>query len=121
MNKKLIIPIILSIIILSFIIVFLRNKENNNVQQGEIVLYYGNGCLHCAIVDEYINKNNIREKLRFKEKEVYFNKENAKDLAEKAKICGISLDYIGVPFLWDGSKCYVGDKEIIDFFSQKIK
>ena len=132
MKNKVIIPTILFIVvfILSFA-VLLQNKENdlsdNNIVQdnrqtekSQIILFYGDGCPHCAIVEDYIKENNIKEKLSFGEKEVYYNQNNAKELEAKAKICELPIDSIGVPFLWDGSKCYVGDQEIIDFFNGKI-
>ncbi len=52
-------------------------------------------------------------------KEVFKNKDNAALLATKAQACNIATDQIGVPFLWDGTKCYVGDEDIINFFKQK--
>jgi len=131
MNKKVIIPTILFIVVFAFSLAILfLNKKNglsdNNIQnnrqteEDRIILFYGDGCPHCAIVEDYIKNNNIKERLSFKEKEVYYNRKNADDLAAKAKICGIPTNYLGVPFLWDGSKCYVGDQDIIDFFNQKI-
>ena len=127
MKNKIIIPTILFIVVFILsIFVLLQNKDNNTVQdnqqteEGQIVLFYGDGCPHCAIVEDYIKENNIKEKLSFGEKEVYYNQNNANDLAQKAQMCGISTDSIGVPFLWDGLKCYVGDQEIIDFFNGKI-
>jgi glutaredoxin len=131
MNKKVIIPTILfiAVLVFAFIILF-KNREdnlsNNSAEENQqpketqIILFYGIGCPHCAIVEDYIKNNNIKERLSFEEKEVYYNRKNADDLAAKAKICGIPTDYIGVPFLWDGSKCYIGDQDIIDFFNQKI-
>jgi len=127
MNKKIIIPTILFIIILifSFIIILkdkknsLANDSNNSLPESQIVLFYGTGCPHCANVEKYIRENNIKDKINFEEKEVYYNRKNADDLVAKAKICGIPTNYIGVPFLWDGEKCFVGDKDIIDFFKQK--
>jgi len=127
MKNKVIVPTILFIIVFILsIFVLLQNKDNNTVQnnrqteESQIILFYGDGCPHCAIVEEYIKKNSIKEKLSFGEKEVYHNQNNANDLAQKAQICGIPTNSIGVPFLWDGLKCYVGDQEIIDFFNQKI-
>jgi glutaredoxin len=131
MKNKVIIPTILFIVVFILsIVVLLQNKENdlpdNNTQdnqqteESQTVLFYGDGCPHCAIVEDYIKENNIKEKLSFGEKEVYYNQNNANDLAQKAQMCGISTDSIGVPFLWDGLKCYVGDQEIIDFFNEKI-
>jgi len=122
MNKKVIIPTILFIIVLIFsVVILLENKESNHpAEQSQIVLFYGDGCPHCAIVENYIKESNIKEKLPFEEKEVYHNQKNANELADKAKICGLPTDSIGVPFLWEGEKCYVGDQEIIGFFNQKI-
>jgi len=122
MNKKVIIPTILFIIVLIFsVVILLENKESNHpAEQGQIVLFYGDGCPHCAIVEDYIKNNNIKQKLSFEEKEVYYNQNNAKELEAKAKICGLATDSIGVPFLWEGEKCYVDDQEIIGFFNQKI-
>jgi glutaredoxin len=131
MNKKVIIPTILFIAVLIFaFIVLFENKEDNlpnnaaeenqRAEESQITLFYGDGCPHCAIVEDYIKNSNIKERLFFEEKEVYYNRKNADDLAAKAKICGIPTDYIGVPFLWDGLKCYVGDRDIINFLNQKI-
>ncbi len=95
------------------------SPENPAVQEGGIVLFYGDGCPHCALVDEFIKNNGVKDKVSFEEKEVYSNRSNAEQLAAIAKKCNIPQDSIGVPFLWDGSKCLVGDKDIIDFFGKK--
>lgn len=87
--------------------------------QEEIILFYGDGCPHCAIVEEFIKENKIDEKISFSQKEVYFNKQNSSKLVEKAQICGFDTDSIGVPFLWDGTGCLVGDQDIVDFFKLK--
>ena len=42
-------------------------------QEDGIVLFYGTGCPHCALVNDFIQKNGIKEKVAFKEKEVYCN------------------------------------------------
>jgi glutaredoxin len=108
---------------------FLKRHNNapssnnfSNSTFSKIVLFYGIGCPHCAKVEEFINENKIKEKIAFEEKEVYFNKENAKQLIEVAKKCGFNENEIGVPFLWDGEnqKCIIGDKPIINFFKEKL-
>ena len=131
MNKKVIIPTILffAVLIFAFIVLF-ENKEDNlsnntaeenqRTEESQIVLYYGEGCPACAVVEDYIEKNNIKERMEFEQKEVYYNKMNADELVERAKTCGISANSIQIPFLWDGLKCYVGDRDIIDFLNQKI-
>ncbi|PIR67099.1 MAG: hypothetical protein COU51_00290 [Parcubacteria group bacterium CG10_big_fil_rev_8_21_14_0_10_36_14] len=92
-------------------------EENQSADQ--IILFYGDGCPHCTIVEEYIKENSIGDKISFAQKEVCYNQNNAKKLGAKAKICGLPTDSIGVPFLWDGEKCLIGDQDIINFFKQK--
>ena len=97
-----------------------QQANGTNQETNGIVLYYGDGCPHCAIVEEYIKENSIGDKISFTQKEVYYNQNNAKELEAKAKICGLPADSIGVPFLWDGEKCLIGDQPIIDFFKLKL-
>ncbi|MBU1089693.1 hypothetical protein KKF38_02785 [Patescibacteria group bacterium] len=125
MNKKLWFTTILFIAVLIFAVILLSQEENKNQPtdqqntQSQIILFYGDGCPHCVIVEEYIERNDIEEKISFEQKEVYYNKNNANDLTDKAKMCGLPTDNVGVPFLWDGSECFVGDQEIIEFFKQQ--
>ena len=140
MNKKFIVSLILFLAVTIFAVFALANNQKelvnpvmmtgqNPVQQSDgdanheangIVLYYGDGCPHCALVEEFVTENNIEAEVSFTKKEVYYNKQNASELAEKAMTCGMPTDSIGVPFLWDGSECLVGDQDIIEFFKSKI-
>lgn len=120
-NKKVLISTILFAIVLVFSFAVLSKNKTNNGLENKIILFYGDGCPHCLIVEEYIKKNDIESRISFLQKEVYYHKGNQKELFEKAKLCGIPENYIGVPLLWDGEtlKCFVGDREIIEFFEQK--
>ncbi|MFA5744694.1 MAG: glutathione S-transferase N-terminal domain-containing protein [Candidatus Paceibacterota bacterium] len=93
----------------------------STITDSDIVLFYGDGCPHCAIIEEFVKDNDIEAKVSFEKKEVYYSKQNADDLVAKASLCGIPTDTIGVPFLWDGSKCLVGDRDIIEFFRLKVQ
>lgn len=93
--------------------------KTENQPANQIILFYGDGCPHCAIVEKYIQENKIQDKISFDQKEVYHDKKNAQELQAKAKICGLPTDSIGVPFLWDGEKCLIGDQDIVNFFKQK--
>jgi glutaredoxin len=131
MNKKIIFPTILFIAVLIFSFFALSQEKSKSQNQtnettatenqsaSQIILFYGDGCPHCKIVEEYIKENKIRDKIPFAQKEVYYNQNNAKELEAKAKICGLPTDSIGVPFLWNGEKCLIGDQDIINFFKQK--
>jgi glutaredoxin len=125
MNKKIIIPTILFAVVLIFSFAVLlkgeaKNGKEDNKQKSEIILFYGIGCPHCAKVEDYIKQNRIDDKISLVQKEVYYNQENAKELGEKAQKCGLMANSIGVPFLWDGKACIVGDQPIIDFLKQKV-
>lgn len=94
-----------------------------------MILFWADGCSHCEKVQEFIKNNNVEQKVQFTRLQVPIggtgvNKEtldNTKVLAQKAEICTISSSDVGIPFFWDGSKCIVGDVDIIKFFQEKIK
>jgi hypothetical protein len=87
---------------------------------GGMILFYGDGCPHCAIVDKFIADNKVDEKIKFTQKEVFRNQGNSRLMAQKAASCGLKADKIGVPLLWTGAACYMGDLDIIKFFQEKI-
>jgi len=122
MNKKILLPTILfaSVLVFSFLVLLKNQPINQQSEQSQIILFYGIGCPHCAKVEEFIKENQIEKTISFVKKEIYFNRQNAKELEEKAKICEIPENEVGVPFLWDGEKCLIGDVDIISFFKEKI-
>lgn len=94
--------------------------QDQVVPKDEIVFYYGDTCPHCKKVEEYVAQNNVHDKVQFEEKEIYNNKKNSEELTNVAKQCGIAENKVGVPLLWTGEECLVGDKDIIAFFEEKI-
>jgi len=99
------------------------NVFQQKIKPGEVVLFFGDGCPHCKLVDDYITQNKIEEKVKFTKLEVPFGNKtspqlvsNANALLKKAQFCGIKTDQVGIPFLWDGKTCIVGDQDIINFF-----
>lgn len=132
MNKKVIIPTVLFLVILPVSIFALSEEKKqvemtkneqvqNETSDAKIILYYSNQCPHCKNVEKYLEENSIKDKVNFAQKEVHDNKAAALELMAKAAICGVPGDEIGVPFLWDGenNRCLMGDNEIITFFSNK--
>ena len=99
---------------------FFTKKIETTVEPTGIILFYGDGCPHCALLDEWITDNGVEEKVDFTKLEVYNNQANQNLLVEKATICKIATDSIGVPFLWTGTECLVGDEPIEQFFQQII-
>lgn len=115
MDKKNIVIFIIIAIVVGF---FLLNKKQTT---NEKILFYGSTCPHCKIVEQFIIDNNIKSKIAFTELEVYENTANQKILLEKAKICGIDQNAIGVPLFWDGATCITGDQPIINYFKEQTK
>ncbi len=126
LTKKLLLIIVISLGIIIgglflLLLIFPLNTAKNQINSdNQMTLFYGKGCPHCAIVEKYIKANNVQKKLKFEEKEVYYNKTNAQQLIEKAKKCGLSTQSIGVPFFWTGSHCLIGDNDIINFFKEQL-
>jgi len=117
MNKVLI--LIIGFFILAFSVFILMPHEESQIkEESNIILFYSEYCPHCLVVKEYIQENKIEDKISFEMKD---SNQNTELLFEKANICGIDQDYVGVPFLFDGEKCFLGDKDIIDFFESKMK
>src|SRR3989344_3238709 len=120
--------ILLSSVIVLFSIYINRGFSNTfltwvdsqafNTYKDKSVLFYDDNCSHCVKVD-----NNIEDKVDFIRLEVFENDTNKNILADKAQICGLDSEYIGVPFLWIGEskKCVVGYVDIIDFFKSLLK
>lgn len=127
MYKRLIIVSLLFVAATAFTIYALASHQptgqpNNNDQQptaNSLILYYGDGCPHCKIVEDYLAANPATKQLKIISKEVYSNPDNANELVNHATTCGLDTADIGVPFLWTGQNCLIGDQPIIDFLKDK--
>ncbi|MEK7472572.1 MAG: hypothetical protein AAB625_00895 [Patescibacteria group bacterium] len=79
--------------------------------------YWGNGCPHCKIVDEFFSTWSGKDKINIKKFEVWSNTKNAELMAVRAKNCNIIRTEMGVPLLVkpDGT-CLTGDQPIIEHY-----
>ncbi len=118
MQKNLLL-IIITIVLTAGALFVLYYFNKPTIDTNAIILFYGEGCPHCKTVDDFINQNKIGDKVEFTRLEVWYNKNNQNILAEIAQKCGIKTNQVGVPFLWDGDKCYIGDEDTINFFKQQ--
>lgn len=110
-------PAIIVTVCLVFLsaIIYARNQNKSS----EMILFYSESCPHCQNVDEYIKTNKINEKIKFQKLEVSLNKDNSQLLLKKAKSCNLpTTQAIGVPFFFDGQTCFIGDIDIIAYFSK---
>ena len=125
-NKVIILTVLFVAIFVSAFFVLGNKPVANNagdsqnlpakINNEEIVLYYGETCPHCKIVEAYIANNNFTLKSKIVNKEVFNDKANANELEERARTCSIPNNEIGVPLLWYKNRCYVGDQSIINLF-----
>jgi predicted DCC family thiol-disulfide oxidoreductase YuxK len=129
MKQKIITLSIVALIagLLSIVVFVSNHQEKQSVEQKvtelkktDPVLYYGNTCPHCEIVEEWLVKNDVASKMAFSNKEVYDNKENAAELTQVAMSCGLDANNIGVPFLYAQGECLIGSPAIINYFAQKL-
>jgi hypothetical protein len=130
MDKTVIAIIIAIVLVAGLFFVFqsgVFTKIPSSVQPAPlpagIVLFYGQGCPHCADVDAFIKANNIEQKVQFARMEVWYNKSNQLTLGQVAQKCNISLNNVGVPLVYDPStssgqagKCYEGETDVMNFF-----
>jgi len=99
---------------------FTKNNQPQPPISGPI-LFYSPDCPHCVNVEKFVEENNIEEKFPFTRLNILSGRANGELLMEKAKICGIPENQVGVPFLWNEGKCLLGDEPIINFFKEKTK
>lgn len=95
--------------------------DNVTVSPDATVLYYGEECPHCKDVEKFIEENHVEEKVSFERKEVWHDKKNAAEMQDAAKVCGLSDDEIGVPFMFAKGKCFVGTPDVEGFFQDTMK
>jgi len=92
-----------------------------NQPKPGMIFFYGDGCPHCKIVEDYMAANGVRDKLQFTEMEVFNNQSNADLMAKYARQCGLDTSQgLGVPFFFDGKNCTMGDQDIIKYFSDTL-
>ncbi|MDD2482742.1 MAG: hypothetical protein PHE32_02690 [Candidatus Shapirobacteria bacterium] len=92
----------------------------------DLVLFYGDTCPHCKIVEEFISTNKINEKLKISQLEVYKDKSNSSLFSKMVnEICPekLTADGLPVPFLINqvDKKCFIGDTPIKDYLTEKSK
>jgi glutaredoxin len=95
-------------------------EESTKTDNTVAILFYSSACSHCKNTNDWLEENNVKEKVKFDHLEVSSSRDNNALLIEKAKSCGI--EEIGVPFLYDVEKneCISGSDKIIKYFESKI-
>ena len=117
------IPVLVLILVLGAVVsgLYLLVKKNEASQNlGPAVAneyYWGAGCPHCAVVQEFMNTWEGRDKVKLEKYEVWNNQTNFKRMQSRANQCGLDKNSLGVPLLYTlEGKCLAGDTPIIEFF-----
>ncbi len=90
------------------------------VEESKPIFFYGQGCPHCAKVEQFFNQHHLRDKVVWRE--VYHHPDNAKEFNQIAAKLNIPLNQRGVPFLYfPGTNQYLlGDEPIIQHFQTQL-
>lgn len=121
-NTNVLIGVGLLILVIGAIVVWgLRDgSESAATPLGDgMVMYWGDGCPHCENVTKFLEEKHIADKVSFEQKEVWNDRANAKEMARRAKSCGLSSNDIGVPFLFSDGKCFIGEPDVEKEFMRK--
>lgn len=78
--------------------------------------FYSTNCAHCATVNQYVVEHDTKANLFYIEAPIDNNEEHVKLLQQIGQRCGLPLSSLGVPFFWDGQRCYQGADEVINYF-----
>lgn len=106
-------------IALSIIITAFFATASIGTALAEIMLFVGDGCPHCTTVENYIEENNLMDKLPIKIYEVWTNTANQPLFLQKAQEVGYNGQ--GVPFMADGNHYEVGSYPIISYFTKLLE
>lgn len=95
-------------------------QSDDDMAKGDIVFYFSDNCSECVNIEKYLKNNDVENKIGFIEKNINKDEAGAEQMAEDAMYCNVDEESFGVPFLWADGKCYTGEKNIIDFFNNKL-
>jgi hypothetical protein len=87
---------------------------------AEITVFVSKTCPHCAIIESLVKNGQMAKALPVTFKEVS-DDANLRLFVEKAKACKLDLALLGVPMLWDGSRCYDGQDKIQAYLEKLMK
>jgi len=113
--------IIQSIIIAFSFLLFVGATSVFAQTNPPIYFFYGTGCPHCALVEQYFEEEGLFNKYPIEKKEIYFNRENAVLFNSLMDEYGVPQDARGVPAVVLGGEVLIGDKPIIDGFISKAE
>ncbi|OGY24046.1 MAG: hypothetical protein A2172_00670 [Candidatus Woykebacteria bacterium RBG_13_40_15] len=112
---KLIFKIIPPLFLVAYLLLLPKNV-NASVDNEKIYYFWGQGCPHCAQVNEFFEEKGFYDKYPIEKKEIYFNRENANLLNEYYDQYDVPLGDRGVPAVFIGEHYLIGGFDIPNKF-----
>lgn len=78
----------------------------------DILFFYGQGCPHCAKVEDYFNKQDAYDNYPIAKKEIYNSPDNAAEFNQIMDNLDVPLTKRGVPTIVMGTYYMIGEEEI---------
>jgi len=107
---------ILIILNVLFFILFIPVPKLSAQEAPKIYFFYGTGCPHCSVIENYFAKEDFFNKYPIEKKEIFSNRENDLLFSRLLSERGIPLNQQGVPAVVMGDKVLMGDQPIIESF-----
>jgi len=108
------------IFLLPLFLILVSACANSNTS-AKMTYYGSDSCPHCAKVQEYMDANDLWNKLAVEKKEIYKDQSNSLEFFNHAEKCGLVKDgSAAIPLLWTGETCVSGDVDIIEYFKTKL-
>ncbi|MEK7526216.1 MAG: hypothetical protein AAB546_01920, partial [Patescibacteria group bacterium] len=95
--------IILTLGVIVFGLYFLAKKNETGQNLGPATAYeyyWGAGCPHCAVVADFLDTWDGRDKVKIDKYEVWNNQTNFKRMQARAQECKLDKNNLGVPMLY---------------------
>src|SRR4030042_3559030 len=83
---------------------------------SKIYFFWGQGCPHCAQVNQLFEEKGFYDKYPIEKKEIYFSRENATLLNEYYDKYDVPLEARGVPAVFIGDNYLIGELDIPNQF-----
>ena len=87
---------------------------------AELTVYVGAGCPNCNILESRVRNGRLDKMLPIVFKEVYNDETNALEMMGRLHTCAIPAGTEGVPMLWNGSLCILGQERIMEYLGRQL-
>lgn len=97
------------------------NNGQDSTEADIDYYYWGTTCPYCHDVMDWMDENQVQDKLNVVRKEVSGNQQNAAELSQRAQSCGMGEE-VPIPFMYtSGGECLFSATPIIEYLEQKLE